>query len=75
MRQAIVLAAMGMATGLVLSAGLSHALRSQLFGVSTLEPWVYLSTTGVLAGAVLLASLAPTIRAIRLSPLAALRTE
>lgn len=75
MRRAIVLAAIGIVTGIVLSAGLSHALRSQLFGVSTLEPWVYLSTACVFAGVVLLASLAPAIRAIRVNPLDALRTE
>jgi putative ABC transport system permease protein len=75
MRRAMSLAAMGTAAGIVLSAGLSQALRSQLFGVTTVEPWVYASVTSVLAATVLLASLAPAVRAVRVNPMDALRAE
>ena len=75
MRRAIRLAALGITAGIVLSAGLSYALRSQLFGVTTLEPWVYASAASVLAATVLLASLAPAVRAVSVNPIDALRYE
>lgn len=75
MRRAMRLAAIGTAAGIALSAILSHALRSQLFGVTSAEPWVYASAAGVLAVTVLLASLAPAVRAVQVNPMDALRAE
>ena len=75
LRRAIVLAMVGTAAGIALSVALAAALRSQLFGVTVLEPSAYLSAAALLALVVLLASLAPAIRAARTNPVDALRTE
>jgi ABC-type lipoprotein release transport system permease subunit len=40
-----------------------------------MEPWVHLSAAGLLAAVVVLASLAPALRASRTNPAGVLRTE
>jgi putative ABC transport system permease protein len=75
LRRAIVLAGLGIAVGSVLSAGLAGAIRSQLFGVTATEPWVYLGAAGLLAAVVVLASLGPAVRATRMNPADALHAE
>jgi len=50
-------------------------LRSALAGVSARDPITLLGIPVLMTGVVLVACLAPTIRAIRLEPVAALRTE
>jgi putative ABC transport system permease protein len=74
-RHAARLAAIGMAAGLGLAAALSRALRSQLFGVTALEPSIYLGAAALLAGVVVFASLLPAIAATRVNPVEALRAE
>jgi ABC-type antimicrobial peptide transport system permease subunit len=71
----VVLAGIGIAVGIALSAGLSRAMRSQLFGVTEMEPWACLSAAGLLAAIVILASLAPAVRATRMNPADVLRAE
>jgi ABC-type antimicrobial peptide transport system permease subunit len=61
--------------GIALSVGLSRAIRSQLFGVTPMEPWVYMTAAGLLAAIVVFASLAPAIRATRINPVEVLRAE
>jgi hypothetical protein len=51
----------------VLSAGLAGAIRSQLFGVTGMEPWLHLSAASLLATVVVLASVAPALRATRMT--------
>jgi putative ABC transport system permease protein len=75
LRRAVVLAALGTAAGLALSLVLAGAIRNQLFGVMALEPSVYLSAAAALAVVVLLASLAPAVRAARTNPADVLRAE
>lgn len=75
LRRAVVLAGIGIAVGIALSVGLSRAIRSQLFGVTELEPWAYVTASGLLAAIVVLASLAPAIRATRMNPAEVLRAE
>jgi predicted permease len=75
LRRAAVLAGIGIAVGIALSAGLSRAIRSQLFGVTAMEPWAYLTAAGLLAAVVVLASLAPAVRATRMNPVDVLRAE
>jgi putative ABC transport system permease protein len=63
----------GVGAGLLTAAAASGVLRAQLFGVSPTDPATYVVVaTGVLAAA-LLACMTPTLRALRVSPLAALR--
>ncbi|MEX2272271.1 MAG: ABC transporter permease [Vicinamibacterales bacterium] len=75
LRQALVLAGIGIGVGIALSAGLSRTIRSQLFGVTEMAPWVYLSAAGLLAAIVVLASLAPAVRATRMNPVDVLRAD
>jgi predicted permease len=75
LRHATILSGFGIMVGIVLSTGLARAIRSQLFGVREMEPWVHLSAAGLLAAVVVLASLAPALRASRTNPAGVLRTE
>jgi predicted permease len=75
LRHSIALAGIGIAVGIVLSAGLAGAIRSQLFGVTGMEPWLHLSAASLLGTVVVLASLAPALRATRVNPADVLRAE
>ena len=75
LRRAVVLAVGGIGVGLALAVALSRVLRSQLFGVTGLDPSVYLGAAGLLAAIVMLASLAPALAATRVNPVEALRAE
>jgi ABC-type lipoprotein release transport system permease subunit len=46
-----------------------------LYGVSELDPTTFLLTPALLALLVLIASLGPSLRALRVDPMAALREE
>jgi predicted permease len=73
LRQGLVPAAIGLAMGLAAALGLSRFLESQLFEVSPMDASVY---AGVAAGVLMLAAascLVPARRAMRVSPLRALR--
>jgi ABC-type antimicrobial peptide transport system permease subunit len=75
LRGALVLAGIGIGVGILLSVELSLAIRSQLFGVTDMAPSAYLAAAGLLAMIVVLASLAPAIRATRMDPVELLRAE
>lgn len=75
LRRSLVLAVIGIAAGLALAAAMSGAIRNQLFGVTALEPEVYVAAAGVLAVVVVLASLAPAMKATRTNPMDVLRAE
>ena len=75
LRRALVLAGIGIALGIPVSVAVSRAMRSQLFGISAIEPWAHLSAAGLLAAVVVLASLAPAVRATRMNPADVLRAE
>ncbi len=65
--------------GLVLGLGgalvFARYLSGQLFRVSALDPWVYVSVATVLLAAAFVASLLPARRATRVDPMDALRAE
>ena len=73
--QAVGLAAAGVAVAIPLALGLGSALKSQLYAVSPGDG-ALLACVGTLAvGVALVASLLPARRAMRISPLSALRSE
>ncbi len=75
LRQGFALAAVGLAIGGVLAAGLAVTLSGLLYGITPADPvaWSLAVMTLLLAAA--LANLVPARRAMRVEPMAALRTE
>ena len=69
------LTAVGLAAGLLAAALLSRVLRSQLYGVGTLDPVAYAGVVVVFALVALAASYIPARRAAGVDPMVALRTE
>ena len=72
---AVRLAIPGLVVGALLAAGTAVVMRSELFGLSPVDPLSFLSAAGVLLLVVLLASLVPARRASGVHPAAALREE
>jgi predicted permease len=65
----------GIALGLVLSLGAGQLLRGFLYGVNGIEPLVMLAAPVILIAASLLASFVPALRATKVDPTVALRSE
>ena len=65
----------GLAAGVLLSFACGPVLRSYLFGLSPLDPLAYSLVLALLAGAGLLATVAPARRACRLDPAVTLRED
>ena len=74
-RRAMVPAAIGLATGTVVSLVANRLLRSQLYGVQPDDLRLYLAALLVLLAPLLAATLMPAIRAGKREPMEALRTE
>ena len=74
-RRAMVPAAIGLATGTVVSLAANRLLRSQLYGVQPNDLRLYLASLLVLLAPLLVATLRPAIRAGKTEPMEALRTE
>jgi predicted permease len=73
--QGVTLALVGVLCGTALSAWVGHALRSQLYGIGSLDVASLVVSATVLAAAALLASWLPARRASRVDPVVALRGE
>jgi putative ABC transport system permease protein len=65
----------GVVLGLAAAAGITRWLAGVLYGVSPLDPVVFVGVSVLLALAALVASLVPARRATRLDPIIALRVE
>jgi putative ABC transport system permease protein len=74
-RQGVALTAAGIAIGLVAARLASAALRQMVYGVSPSDPIVYLSTAVTLAAIALSACIVPALRALRVDPIVALKTQ
>jgi len=70
-----VLAAGGMALGLVVSLALTSVLKGMLFGVTATDPVAFAGVILVTLGAVLIASYLPARRALKVAPVTALRGD
>jgi putative ABC transport system permease protein len=66
---------LGIVCGWILSAGLSRALNTLLFGISTYDPLSWMLAAGVLVATALAAAWQPSRRAARVDPVEALRHE
>ena len=74
-RQAAVLAALGISSGLLLGLGMGRLMASVLYGLEPFDPITFASISLVMAGLALLASAVPALRATRADPMLALQAE
>ena len=75
MREGLLLASAGIAIGLGAAALAGRALSRFLFGVSAADAPTFAAVAALLLAVALLASYLPSRRALRVDPIAALRTE
>ncbi len=75
LRQAALLAVVGIGIGLPLAFGLTRLLAGLLHGVSANDPATFVAIPLLLASVALLASYLPARRATRVDPMIALRSE
>ena len=73
LRQGLILAFVGAVVGTAAALAMNRSLKSFVYGVSTLDPFTYVSVAALLITATALASLVPALRAVRLNPVSALR--
>jgi putative ABC transport system permease protein len=73
--QALVMAAVGVVTGLIAAYFVSRVLTNQLYGVQPADPATFLAVPALLTATALAASGIPAWRATRVDPLVALRYE
>ena len=74
-RQALALAAIGVAIGMTASVALTRLMKSLLFGISPLDPLTYAVAPMVLVAATALASYLPARRAAAVDPVETLRAD
>jgi predicted permease len=74
-RHALVLAAVGVAVGLVAAAAVTRLMSTLLYGVTPLDPITYAAVPVVLVVATVLASYLPVRQIVSVDPVEALRSE
>ncbi len=75
LREGLTLTLAGIGFGLLLAWGVARALSGLLYEVSALDPLVFAAAAVILAASAMVASYVPALRATRVVPLTALRTE
>lgn len=75
LRDALLLAAIGLVIGAVSGFGLTRLLEGMLYGVSPLSPSVWMAALASLLATAAVASSVPAVRAARVDPLEAIRYE
>ena len=73
--QAMRLTAIGVGIGLAAAYGVTRLMASLLFGVSAADPPTFAGVAVILAASGIVAAWVPTLRATRVDPMAALRSE
>ena len=75
MRRAMVRASLGVAFGTAAALVAAHAMQSMLFGVKSTDPVSFGGVAVLLLLVAVAATLVPALRAARVSPLVAIRTD
>jgi putative ABC transport system permease protein len=75
LKQALVIAAIGVPSGILLAAVSSRFIAAQLFGVTPLAAGVYAAATLTLLAAVFAAVIHPALRAMRVNPVEVMRVD
>ncbi len=75
LREGLTLTLCGVGVGLLLAWGVARLLSGMLFEVSALDPVVFVVAPVILAASAMAASYIPALRATRVLPVTALRTE
>jgi predicted permease len=75
LRSGLSLAAVGLVIGLATAVGAARLIRTLLFSVQPIDPLIYGAVTVLFAFIAILACFLPSLRASRIDPLIALRTE
>ena len=75
LRQGLVLAMIGIVTGMLCALGLTRMLSSLLYGVAPTDPVTFAASTTILLGVAILACWLPARRAARIDPVLALRQD
>jgi putative ABC transport system permease protein len=73
--QGLRLTLVGVAIGLVAAFGVTRVMKNMLFGLSSTDPLTFIAISILLVGVALVASYLPALRATRVDPVVALRTE
>jgi len=73
LREGMILAAVGLAIGLAVAAGVTRVMSTLLFGVSAVDPVTYAAVAMGLASVAAAANYIPALRATRVNPVEALR--
>ena len=75
LREALVLAGIGLALGALLGAGMARLLQAMLYEISPWRPLTFITVALLLAAVALVASAVPARRATKVDPMIALRVE
>lgn len=75
LRSGLKLVVIGLVLGLVAAAAAAHAIQSLLFEVQPLDPLIFVGVATLFTAVATLACLAPALRASRIDPMVALRTD
>ena len=75
LRQGFRLALIGVGVGLVAALAVTRVMKNLLFNLSPTDPIIFVTIPLLLVGVALLASYLPALRATRVDPIVALRTE
>jgi ABC-type antimicrobial peptide transport system permease subunit len=75
LKESLVLLGIGVALGLPLAFVATRSIKSQLFGLSAIDPLTFATAIAVVSGMTILATWLPARRAAKVDPLTALRYE
>jgi putative ABC transport system permease protein len=75
LKKGLALIITGTMTGLVLSLAMTRLMASQIWGISTTDPWTFSAVAAVILAVGLAACLFPARRASQVDPMVSLRYE